>query len=253
MSDPSVWAHVAAGGAAVAAGLVNALAGGGTLITFPVLTAVGVPAVRANATNTVSLLPGYVGGAIAQRRDLAGLGKTVRPQIVAAAVGGLLGGILLIITSESLFREIVPYLILSSTILLAAQDRLRAWIFREGHHHESHVALQTIAIGLASVYGGYFGAGLSIIILAVLGLFSDLPFTRLNAIKLLLAFVVNLSAAIFLMFSGKIEWTFVAVMAPCALIGGNTGGRLASVLPPRRLRMAVIALGLTVSVIYFLK
>ena len=110
-----------------------------------------------------------------------------------------------------------------------------------------------MAIGLASVYGGYFGAGLSIIIIAVLGLFSDLPFTRLNAIKLLLAFVVNLSAALFLMFSGKIEWSLVAVMAPCALIGGNAGGRLASVLPPKKLRMAVIVLGFTVSIVYFLK
>jgi uncharacterized membrane protein YfcA len=207
--------------------------------------------VRANAPNTVALLPGYVGGTIAQRRDLAGLGKTVRPQIVAAAIGGLVGGILLIVTSESLFRQIVPFLILGSTILLAVQDRLRAWIFRR--QHESNVGLQTVAIGLASVYGGYFGAGLSIIIIAVLGLFSDLPFTRLNAIKLLLAFVVNLSAALFLMFSGKIEWSLVAVMAPCALIGGNAGGRLASVLPPKRLRMAVIVLGFTVSIIYFVK
>src|SRR5882757_7467627 len=98
--------------------MVNAVAGGGTLITFPVLTAIGIPSVRANATNTVSLLPGYLGGVAAQRDDLKGLSRTVRPQLIAAALGGLLGSILLIVTSESVFRALVPFLILASAILL---------------------------------------------------------------------------------------------------------------------------------------
>ena len=126
MTDISALAHVAAGCAALVAGAVNALAGGGTLITFPVLTAIGVPAIRANATNTVSLSPGYVGGTYAQRRDLAGLGSSLRPQLVASAFGGLAGSILLIVTSEAVFRSIVPFLILAACGLLAAQDRLRA-------------------------------------------------------------------------------------------------------------------------------
>src|SRR6476661_936583 len=110
MSDVSGLAHLACAGAAVAAGVVNAVAGGGTLISFPVMTAVGVPTVHANATNTVSLCPGYIGGTFAQRADLAGLQRKLRPQLVAAALGGLGGSILLIVTSEAVFRQIVPFL-----------------------------------------------------------------------------------------------------------------------------------------------
>jgi len=237
----------------MAAGAVNAIAGGGTLITFPVLTAIGVPAVRANATNTVATLPGYAGGAIAQRQDLAGLSKTVRPQLIVSALGGLAGGILLIVTSESLFRQIVPFMILAASLLLAGQDRLRAWIFKEGHPHQSHIVLQLTTITLAAIYGGYFGAGLSIMLVAVLGLFSDMSFTRLNAVKLILALAVNMSAAAFLCFSGKVEWSLVAVMAPGSLIGGNLGGRLARVIDPRRLRTFVVIFGIGVSFVYFLK
>ena len=253
MSDISALAHVGAGLAAVGGGLVNAIAGGGTLITFPVLTALGVPSVRANATNTVSLLPGYLGGVSAQRKDLTGLSRTIRPQLVASALGGLAGSILLIVTSESVFRQIVPFLILSACVLLGVQDRLRAWIFKEGEAHPEHLALQVISVGLAAVYGGYFGAGLGIMLIAVLGLFSDLALTRLNAIKLLLAFVINFAAAAFLVFSGKIEWTLVAVMAPAALLGGNLGGRVAGSLPPKKLRAFVIMFGVIVSIIYFVK
>src|SRR6476646_2536112 len=114
MTDVSALAHLTAAAAAVGAGLVNAVAGGGTLISFPVLTAVGVPAVRANATNTVALCPGYIGGTFAQRNDLEGLGRSLRPQLVAAVVGGLGGSILLIVSSEAVFRQIVPFLILAA-------------------------------------------------------------------------------------------------------------------------------------------
>lgn len=253
MTDVSVLAHVGAAAAAIGAGLVNAVAGGGTLISFPVLTAIGVPSVRANATNTVSLLPGYLGGTYAQREDLQGLSKTVRPQLVASALGGLLGSVLLIITSESVFRALVPFLILAASLLLGVQDRLRAWIFKPGEHHETHIVAQVICVGLAAVYGGYFGAGLGIMLIAVLGLFSELPLNRLNAVKLLLSFVVNLFAAAFLSFSGKVVWSLVLVMAPAALLGGNLGGRLAKSLPPKKLRAFVIVFGVVVSIIYFVK
>ena len=253
MTDISALAYVGAGFAAVGGGLVNAVAGGGTLITFPVMTAIGIPSVRANAANTVSLLPGYLGGTYAQRKDLAGLTTTIKPQLVASAIGGLAGSILLIVTSESVFRQIVPFLILSACLLLAVQDRLRAWIFKPGAAHKSRVPMQVASVGFAAVYGGYFGAGLGIMLIAVLGLFSDLTLTRLNAVKLLLAFVINLFAACFLMFSGKVEWTIVAVMAPCALLGGNLGGRVAGKLPPKRLRAFVIVFGVVVAIIYFVK
>lgn len=253
MTDISTLGHIALGFAAAGAGLVNAIAGGGTLISFPIMTALGVPAVRANATNTVSLCPGYVGGTFAQRKDLTGMGKGLRPRLIAAAVGGFGGSILLIVTSEAVFRQIVPFLILAASLLLAVQDRLRSWLFAQPNLHKSHLTLEIIAVTIASTYGGYFGAGLGIMLMAVLGLFSELPFNQLNAVKQLLSFVVNISAAAFLVFSGKVEWTLVAVMAPASLAGGHFGGRLAGSLPPRKLRAFVITFGVLVAVVYLVK
>ena len=253
MTDISALAHAAAGSAALVAGAVNAIAGGGTLITFPVLTAIGVPAIRANATNTVSLSPGYVGGTYAQRGDLTGLGSTLRPQLVASAFGGLIGSILLIVTSEAVFRAIVPFLILAACGLLATQDRLRAALVRRSNSSHGHRALEVGAIGVAAIYGGYFGAGLGIMLIAVLGLFSELAFTRLNAVKQLLSLVINVCAAGFLVFSGRIEWTLVFVMAPASLIGGHFGGRLAGRIPPQRLRTCVIVFGVIIATIYLLR
>jgi uncharacterized membrane protein YfcA len=253
VTDISALAHVACGAAAVAAGIVNAVAGGGTLISFPVMTAVGVPTVRANATNTVSLCPGYIGGTYAQRKDLAGLQQQLRPQLVAAALGGLGGSILLIVTSEAVFRQIVPFLILAAAILLATQNKIRAWLLGRTGGHGSHHVLEVGAVGLAAIYGGYFGAGLGIMLMAVLGLFSELPFTRLNAVKQLLAAVVNVFAAAFLVFSGKVEWSLVVVMAPCSLIGGQIGGRVAGSLPPEKLRAGVIVFAFVVAIVYLVR
>ncbi|HEY7627521.1 MAG TPA: sulfite exporter TauE/SafE family protein [Ilumatobacteraceae bacterium] len=252
VSELTGLAHLAAGAAAVGAGVVNAVAGGGTLISFPVLTAIGVPAVRANATNTVALCPGYVGGTFAQRDDLDGLRHGLRAQTVAAVLGGLAGSVLLILSSEAVFRNIVPYLILAACVLLAVQDRVRSWLVKRGPATE-HATLEVAAVAVASVYGGYFGAGLGIMLMAVLGLFSDLPFNRLNAVKQLLSFLVNVSAALFLVFSGKVVWTIVAVMAPASLVGGHLGGRMASSLPPKPMRIGVIVFGVIVAIAYLLK
>ena len=113
--------------------------------------------------------------------------------------------------------------------------------------------MEIASIGGAAVYGGYFGAGLGIMLMAVMGLFSDLPFTRLNAVKQLLAFVINVCAAAFLVFSGKVEWSLVLVMAPAALIGGQIGGRLAGSVPPEKLRVAVIIFAFAVAIIYLVR
>ena len=253
MTDISAIAHVGAAAAALAAGCVNAIAGGGTLITFPILTAIGIPAIRANATNTVSLCPGYVGGSYAQRRDLAGLGRGLRPQLITAALGGLGGSILLVVTSEAVFRQIVPFMILAACALLGFQDRLRSMLTQRSQGPTSHRALELASILLAATYGGYFGAGLGIMLVAVLGLFSHLAFTRLNAVKQLMSLVINCCAAAFLVFSGRIEWTLVLVMAPASLIGGHLGGRLVGVIPGKRLRPFVIMFGVIVALIYLFR
>lgn len=253
MNDLSALQHLAAGVAAVAAGTINAVAGGGTLVSFPVLTALGVPAIHANATNTVALCPGYIGGTYAQRGDLAGLRRVLRAQLVAAVLGGLAGSVLLAVSSEAVFREIVPYLILLACALLATQDRIRRRLAARSPRPGTHATVELVCILAASVYGGYFGAGLGIMLMAVLGVFSELAFNRLNAVKQLLSFLVNVSAAGFLVFSGRVEWSLVAVMAPASLIGGHFGGTVASSLPPRRLRAGVIVFGVIVAVVYLLR
>ncbi len=245
-----------AGLAAVAAGLVNALAGGGTLITFPTLTALGVPAVMANVTNTVALCPGYIGGILGQWNDLRDQGKRVWLVAPASVIGGLIGGYLLLHTGEKLFQSLVPYLILLASALLAVQDPVRAWLLRRASQKKSTVNqswLVGLPIGLAAIYGGYFGAGLSVIVLSALGLTMDDTLTRLNALKQAVSFSVNFAAAIFFLFSGKVIWPFALVMAVGALIGGNLGGRLAGRVKPATLRWMVVTIGVVVAIIYLVR
>ncbi len=242
--------------AAVAAGAVNALAGGGTLITFPTLTFVGVPTVVSNVTNTVALLPGYIGGTIAQSKDIKGQESRLWYLIPAGLVGGAIGGYLLLHTGEKLFRGLVPWLILLASVLLAIQDPVKAWLTKQMTQRNpggSHEKWSTVPVGLAAIYGGYFGAGLSVIILAALGMTFDDSLTRLNAIKQLISFSANLAAAIFFVFSGKVLWIAALVMAVGALIGGMLGGRLAGRVKPATLRWIVVVIGVIVSVIYFVR
>jgi uncharacterized protein len=245
---------VLVGLAAVAGGAVNALAGGGTLLTFPMLTAVGIPAVAANITNTVALCPGYLGGALAQMNDLRGHERRLWLLAPTGALGGIAGGILLLNTGETAFRAMVPYLILLATGLLAVQDRLRLWLVRRAERQGSatpHEAWTALPVGLASIYGGYFGAGLSVIVLAVLGLVLEDTLTRLNALKQVLSFSINLAAAIFFLFSGQVVWPAMLVMAVGALGGGALGGRLAGRIRPATLRRIVVTAGLVIALIYF--
>lgn len=241
--------------AAIAAGAVNALAGGGTLITFPMLTFLGVPAVAANVTNTVALCPGYFGGTLAQWNDVQGQKNRLWIVVPASIVGGVAGGFLLLQTGERLFRELVPYLILLASGLLAIQDPVRAWLTRrmgEGQGASLEKAAW-LPVGLASIYGGYFGAGLSVIVLSALGLTLEDTLTRLNALKQAVAFSVNVAAAIFFLFSGQVLWSAALVMAVGALIGGTMGGRLAGRIKPSTLRWTVVLIGVIIASIYFVR
>lgn len=243
--------------AAVAAGIVNALAGGGTLITFPMLTAVGIPTVAANVTNTVALCPGYLGATIAQAKDLRGQERRLWLLIPVSILGGVVGGILLLKTSERIFQTLVPYLILLASLLLAIQDPVRKWLMRRVGQGGSSSALSSVGValpvGVATIYGGYFGAGLSVIILAVLGLVIDDSLTRLNALKQSISFTVNTAAAVFFVFSGRVVWSAALVMAIGALIGGMVGGRLAGRIKPGMLRSIVVVIGIIVAIIYLVR
>src|SRR5215208_4604633 len=245
-----LWAALAA----LAAGAVNALAGGGTLITFPLLTFLGVQAVAANVTNTVALCPGYFGGTLAQWNDLKTQKNRLWLIVPASIVGGVVGGYLLLMTGEKLFKELVPYLILLASGLLAVQVPVRAWLMRRmGEGHGRLEKIFWLPVGLASIYGGYFGASLSVIILSALGLTLDDSVTRLNALKQAVAFSVNVAAAIFFIFSGQVVWSAALVMAVGALIGGILGGRLAGRIKPSTLRWSVVTIGVLVSMIYFVR
>ena len=269
--------------AAVAAGAINALAGGGTLITFPALTAMGIPAVAANVTNTVALLPGYLGATFAQKEEVLSQRRRLW-LLLPAALGGLVGGFLLLRTDEKLFRQLVPFLILLASLLLAVQEPLKRLLMGrvakaqggedplpnppprgEGTRDplpkgegvvspaSFNEAWAALPVFLAAVYGGYFGAGLSVIVLAVLALVIDDSLTRLNGLKQVVGFVTNLTAALFFVFSGRVIWSVAAVMAVGALIGGALGGRLAGRVPPATLRRVVVIIGVAVAIIYFVR
>jgi len=246
---------ILAGLAALAAGAVNALAGGGTLITFPMLTFLGIPAVAANVTNTVALCPGYFGGTLAQWSDLRGQKKRLWLIVPAGIIGGIIGGFLLLQTGEKLFKILVPYLILLASGLLAIQDPVRAWLTtRMGESQGSSLEKLTwLPVSLASVYGGYFGAGLGVMLLSALGLTLNESLTRLNALKQVISLSVNVAAAIFFLFSGKVVWSIAAVMAIGALIGGTLGGKLAGKIKPSTLRWTVIGIGVVISIIYIVR
>ena len=249
------YQYVLVGLAALAAGFINALAGGGTLISFPALNAIGIPAVAANVTNTVALVPGYLGATIAQLKDLQTQKNRLWFYLPAAVIGGLLGGFLLLNTGEKLFRSLIPYLILLASLLLAIQEPLRAWLLRRlgQKGHASHEALAVAPVFAAAVYGGYFGAGLSVIVLAALGLLLDDSLTRLNAAKQAVGFAANTAAAALFLFSGQVHWTYAVVMAAGAVAGGAIGGRLAGKVRPATLRAVVVSVGLVVGIAYLLR
>lgn len=242
--------------AAVAGGTVNALAGGGTLITFPVLTAVGVPIVAANITNTVALCPGYFGATFAQMKDLRGQSFRLWLLLPVCVLGGIGGGILLLHTGDEVFRKMVPYLIIMAVVLMAMQDKFRAWLMRGAGKSGAatlHDAWTILPIIPAALYGGFFGAGVSVIVIAVLGLVLEDSLIRLNALKQALSFSINIAAAIFFLFSGHVVWSAALVMAVGALAGGALGGRLAGSISPRMLRSIIIIIGSIVAFLFLIR
>jgi len=236
--------------AGVAAGAVNAIAGGGSLITFPVLIALGLPALTANITNTIAQTPGYVSGVYGYRAMLRGQGVRVRRLAPLALVGGALGVVALKVGSADTFRAIVPALILLACGLLAAGPGLRRRMAArqgDGAPAPPTVVLDA-AVVLTGVYISYFGAAAGVMLLSVLALLVTDTLQRLNALNRLLVLIVNAPAAVVLAFLGPVDWTAVAVLAPTTLVGGALGVVLARRLSDRALRAAVITIGVGVAV-----
>jgi uncharacterized membrane protein YfcA len=245
--------------ASAAAGTVNAVAGGGTLVIFPAMTAVGYSTLSANIATTVGLNPGYFGGALAQRRDLQGQRARLLRLFPVAMAGGACGALLLLHTTADLFSHIVPWLIFFACGLLAAQNRIRAAVERRdlSRTKERHptgagpVVLAIVFVG--AVYGGYFGAGLGVVLLGVLGIAIAEDLVRINAIKQVLSLAVNVTASLLLVFSAELPWAATIVMAVFSFLGGSAGGRFATRVQPDVLRRVVIAIGLVVGFVYLVR
>jgi len=250
MTEPE--RYLLAAGAAVLGGLVNAIAGGGSLITFPALVAGGLSNVAASVTNTVALCPGYLGATLAQRRELAGQGKRAAIVLPFAAVGGVAGALLLLRTGEAAFKTIVPYLILFAALLLATQGRLRRYLARrvKRAHADAWCALP---VALAAIYGGYFGAGMGVMILAALAVLLDESLVRVNALKQAVSLSVNIAAGLVFVFSDEVDWPLAGTMLAGSLIGGGVGGMISSRIPEAALRWTVVTLATVVAAIYWWK
>jgi uncharacterized protein len=238
--------------AAALAGAVNAVAGGGSLISFPALLVVGYPAVTANITNTVALCPGYLGGTVGYRRELEGQRGRAIALGLTSTVGAVAGSYLLLVSSPAVFERLVPFLILVACALLAAQPVLGRMVRQRAGEDAPAGAARVLPLHviqfIAAVYGAYFGAGLGIMMLAVLGIFLTDTLQRLNALKGLLSLVINVVGALYFALLADVVWFAVAIMAVAALVGGRVGVALARRLSDRALRWMVVAFGVVVAV-----
>ncbi len=234
--------------AGVAAGVINTIAGGGSLVGFPALLAVGYSPVLANVTNAVAVLPGYLTGAITYRPELEGQRHRVAALAPAAALGGLGGAVLLIETPASTFEFLAPFLILLACVLLAAQPRLEPLLAERGSAGGRLGALH-LGIFASAVYGGYFGAGLGVLILGVSGLLIGDHLQRLNAMKNVISLIVGTVAVLTFVFIAPIAWGAAGLMAAGSLVGGYLGVTIARRLPAPVLRWGIVCFGVAVAIV----
>jgi uncharacterized protein len=235
------------------AGAINAAAGGGSLVTFPALVAVGYPPLIANVTNNVAVSPGYVTGAWGYRGELRGQRRRIVPLAVLSALGSIVGVGLILISSQAAFEGIVPFLVLSSCALLAAQPAIgRRLGERTGEGGRPGVGA-LVGQTLAAVYGGYFGAALGVAVLALLSVFFDDTLQRLNALKALLQLVIGGAAALGFALLTPVAWGAAAIVGSASLAGGVVGARLAQKVSDRALRVGIVAYGVAAAIWLFLR
>ncbi len=230
--------------AGLAAGAINTLVGSGTLITFPVLLAFGYAPVTANVSNTIGLVPGSVSGAIGYRRELAGQrGRVLRLGAMSLS-GGITGAVLLLVLPASAFKAIVPLFIALALVLTVMQPRLARWLLKREIDLERRGALLVpLAVYLTGVYGGYFGAAQGILLLAILGVALAQDLQRTNALKNVLAGLVNGVAGLYFAFAAHVEWGPAAIIACASIAGAQLGARYGRRLPPDALRAVIVLVG----------
>ena len=239
--------------AGLTAGAINALAGGGTLISFPALIWIGVPPIMANATATLTALPGYIASAWAYRHDLHKEG-TLKLSVVyiVTAVGGLIGAILLLVTSSDAFIGIIPWLLLCATMLFALGPSLIAMVKRRDLGPVGPTA-SALALGIVAIYGGYFNGGLGIILLAVLGLIGFENLHNMNGLKNLLSAILSVVSVTTYALAGMIAWESALVLAVATTLGGYLGAKYARrIQNTRALRIVIVAIGVWMTLVFFI-
>jgi uncharacterized membrane protein YfcA len=231
--------------AGLSAGAINTLVGSGTLITFPVLLAFGYAPVTANVSNTIGLVPGSISGAIGYRRELKGQGRRVLRLGAMSMLGGLTGAVLLLVLPASAFKAIVPAFIVLALALTLLQTRIAAWLSKRDIDLERHRSgITPLAVYLTGVYGGYFGAAQGIILLAILGVTLSQDLQRTNALKNVLAGIVNGVAGVYFMFAAHVEWAPAGIIAAASIVGAQLGARYGRRLPASMLRTLIVAVGI---------
>ncbi len=234
--------------AGLGAGILTSTVGIASLLSFPVLVAVGLPPVVANASNTIGLTPGALSGSWGYRRELREHPRVTAIVLATCAVGAVAGAVLLLALPPTVFESVVPWLILGTCLLVGIQpwlsSRLRA---RRGSEADDRLHVSAVAAGFATltgVYGGYFGAGAGVMMLAVLGLGTDLPFRVANALKTLAVLAANLVASLIFVVAADIDWRAVVLLASGSVVGGYVGARISRRLPAALLRAGVVIAGL---------
>jgi uncharacterized membrane protein YfcA len=240
-------------GAAALAGALNVLVGGGSLITYPTLLALGYPPVLANVSNNLGLIPGNAAGVLAYRPLLAGHRAPLLALVPASLLGGLSGAILLLALPAKLFAAMVPLLIALASVLMALQPRIRAWIERR-QAQQPDTGLPLLAgVYLAGLYGGYFGAAQGVLLLAVMAVGLDENLQRLNGFKNALVLIVNGTAALVFIGFTRVDWQVAALIAVGTAAGGWLGGRFGRRIPEPLMRRTIVATGLVVAVVLALR
>jgi hypothetical protein len=233
--------------AGLVAGAVNAAAGGGSLLVFPSLLAVGLPPLSANVTNSIAQWPGYLGIIAGARHDLRGQGRRILLTSAVSVVGSAIGCALLLVLPSAVFDAVVPVLVLLASAVFALQPLIRRWTAPTPGAPD-RIGTLLPSVFLAAIYGGYFGGALGVILIATLSLFAHDSLVRLNALKGLLSLVVATVTVVYFAIGAPVHWPAVAVLAPTTLIGGYVGARIARRSPEAVLRAAVVLLGTAVGI-----
>jgi uncharacterized protein len=239
------------------AGVMNSIAGGGTLVTFPALIFVGLPSIAANATSTVALLPAALSSAAGYRNNIASVYRWLKIFAPVSLCGGLLGGILLVRTPSNVFDQLVPFLILFATLLFTVQGAFSRLLSRHlsaraGVRQEKAWIIGAAAFQFAvALYGGYFGAGIGILMLASLGMLGFENVHEMNTLKVMMGFLINVVAAIYFITHGLIHWADALIMMAGTIAGGYAGAHFAQRIPQVRVRRLITVIGFAISAVMF--